>query len=359
MRQPRLPPASWLLLLAASATQCPDTDETLDLRVVLSDAQGFRRNDVRWSLSAASSMDAYTAGALVGGGNATLDAGAGTRAADALRGAGQLLARVPAAARRVRRGHRAAGLRDADARADGYTDVGAHAPPDDVQDAHDGLADLGAHGRERVARAVHPAEPAADAPALVQAHGGAHSRSRRATRHRWRHPAHRRRSPQRRRRPPRRLSRRQRPRRCRRRGRRLNRRLNRRRARRRSLRSVRPACPCPCPHQYRRPCRRRHPCRRRRPSRRRTRPAYPPRSPRRDRRRARRPRYRPPGRRRPCRRALRRKCHRHSPYPRPRPSRRRHRRSRRPRRGRAPASTTSKQRRTCSSPRQPWTSPST
>ena len=33
------------------ATQCPDTDETLDLRVVLSDAQGFRRNDVRWSLS--------------------------------------------------------------------------------------------------------------------------------------------------------------------------------------------------------------------------------------------------------------------------------------------------------------------
>ena len=59
MMRPRLPPASWLLLLAAAATQCPDTDETLDLRVVLSDAQGFRRNDVRWSLSAASSMDAY------------------------------------------------------------------------------------------------------------------------------------------------------------------------------------------------------------------------------------------------------------------------------------------------------------
>ena len=35
--------------------------------------------------------------------------------------------------------------------------------------------DLGANGRERVARAVRPAEPAADAPALVQAHGGAHS----------------------------------------------------------------------------------------------------------------------------------------------------------------------------------------
>ena len=76
MMRPRLPPASWLLLLAAAATQCPDTDETLDLRVVLSDAQGFRRNDVRWSLSAASSMDAYAAGALVGSGNATLDAGA-------------------------------------------------------------------------------------------------------------------------------------------------------------------------------------------------------------------------------------------------------------------------------------------
>ena len=76
MMRPRLPPASWLLLLAAAATQCPDTDETLDLRVVLSDAQGFRRNDVRWSLSAASSMDTYAAGALIGGGNATLDAGA-------------------------------------------------------------------------------------------------------------------------------------------------------------------------------------------------------------------------------------------------------------------------------------------
>ena len=72
----RLPATSLLLLLAAAATQCPDTDETLDLRVVLSDAQGFRRNDVRWSLSAASSMDAYAAGALIGGGNATLDAGA-------------------------------------------------------------------------------------------------------------------------------------------------------------------------------------------------------------------------------------------------------------------------------------------
>ena len=76
MMRPRLPPASWLLLLAAAATQCPDTDETLDLRVVLSDAQGFRRNDVRWSLSAAASMDAYAAGTLVGSGNATLDAGA-------------------------------------------------------------------------------------------------------------------------------------------------------------------------------------------------------------------------------------------------------------------------------------------
>ena len=72
MMRPRLPPASWLLLLAAAATQCPDTDETLDLRVVLSDAQGFRRNAVRWSLSAASSMDTYAVGALVGGGNATL-----------------------------------------------------------------------------------------------------------------------------------------------------------------------------------------------------------------------------------------------------------------------------------------------
>ena len=92
-----------------------------------------------------------------------------------MRGAGQLLARVPAAARRVRRGHRAAGLRDADARADGYTDVGAHSPPDDVQDAVYSIAKLGADVQQRVACAVRPAEPAADAPALVQAHGGAHS----------------------------------------------------------------------------------------------------------------------------------------------------------------------------------------
>ena len=74
----------------------------------------------------------------------------------------------------MRRGHRAAGLRDADARADGYTDVGAHPPPDDVQDAHDGRAHLGAHFGKRVSRPVHPAEPAADAPAVLQAHGGAH-----------------------------------------------------------------------------------------------------------------------------------------------------------------------------------------
>jgi len=89
-------------------------------------------------------------------------------------GAGQLLARVPAAARRVRRGHRAAGLRHADARADGYTDVGAHPPPDDVQDAVYSRTDLGAHFGKRLARSLHPAEPAADAPALVQTHGGAH-----------------------------------------------------------------------------------------------------------------------------------------------------------------------------------------
>ena len=74
----------------------------------------------------------------------------------------------------MRRGHRAAGLRDADARADGYTDVGAHPPPDDVQDALDGIADVDADVQERVACAVRPAEPAADAPAVLQAHGGAH-----------------------------------------------------------------------------------------------------------------------------------------------------------------------------------------
>ena len=90
-------------------------------------------------------------------------------------GAGQLLARVPAAARRVRRGHRAAGLRDADARADGYTDLGAHAAPDDVQDAVYKYTDLGAYVWERVARAFRPAEPAADAAAFLQTHGGAHS----------------------------------------------------------------------------------------------------------------------------------------------------------------------------------------
>ena len=75
----------------------------------------------------------------------------------------------------MRRGHRAAGLRDADARADGYTDVGAHPPPDAVQDAVYSNADLGANYRERVARAVRPAEPAADAPAVLQTHGGADS----------------------------------------------------------------------------------------------------------------------------------------------------------------------------------------
>ena len=90
-------------------------------------------------------------------------------------GAGQLLARVPAAARRVRGGHRAAGLRDADARADFYTDVGAHPPPDDVQDAVYSIAKLGSNVRERVTCSLYPAEPAADAPALVQTHGGAHS----------------------------------------------------------------------------------------------------------------------------------------------------------------------------------------
>ena len=74
----------------------------------------------------------------------------------------------------MRRGHRAAGLRDADARADGYTDVGAHPPPDDVQDAVYSIAKLGSNVRERVTCSLYPAEPAADAPALVQAHGGAH-----------------------------------------------------------------------------------------------------------------------------------------------------------------------------------------
>ena len=65
-------------------------------------------------------------------------------------------------------------ISDVHARADGYTDVGAHSPADDVQDAVYSRTDLGAHDRERVARAVHPAEPAADAPAFLQAHGGAH-----------------------------------------------------------------------------------------------------------------------------------------------------------------------------------------
>ena len=89
-------------------------------------------------------------------------------------GAGQLLARVPAAARRVRRGHRAAGLRDADARADGGPFRIPFAAPDDVQDAHDSRAHLGAHFAKRVACPLDPAEPAADAPAVLQAHGGAH-----------------------------------------------------------------------------------------------------------------------------------------------------------------------------------------
>jgi len=74
----------------------------------------------------------------------------------------------------VRRGHRAAGLRDADARADGYTDLGAHAAPDDVKDAVDSYAYMGAHFWQRVSCAVRPAEPAADAPAVLQTHGGAH-----------------------------------------------------------------------------------------------------------------------------------------------------------------------------------------
>ena len=91
-----------------------------------------------------------------------------------MRGAGQLLARVPAAARRVRRGHRAAGLRDADARADGGPFRIAFAAPDDVQDALDSNANLVAHLRERVTCSLYPAEPAADAPAVLQAHGGAH-----------------------------------------------------------------------------------------------------------------------------------------------------------------------------------------
>ena len=175
MMRPRLPPASWLLLLAAAATQCPDTDETLDLRVVLSDAQGFRRNDVRWSLSAAASMDAYAAGALVGGGNATLDAGAELALPTLCAEPGNYwlaFQRLPDEC-----------VADIELLAcatptpapTAVPSVGAHSPPDDVQDAHDSRAILGAHDRERVARAVHPAEPAADAPAVLQAHGGAHS----------------------------------------------------------------------------------------------------------------------------------------------------------------------------------------
>ena len=74
----------------------------------------------------------------------------------------------------MRRGHRAAGLRDADARADGGPFLVAVAPAHDVQDAVYSRTDLGAHCRERVARAVRPAEPAADAPAVLQTHGGAH-----------------------------------------------------------------------------------------------------------------------------------------------------------------------------------------
>ena len=91
-----------------------------------------------------------------------------------MRGAGQLLARVPAAARRVRGGHRAAGLRDADARADGGPFRIPFAAPDDVQDANNIYTDLDAYVHERVACALHPAEPAADAPAFLQTHGGAH-----------------------------------------------------------------------------------------------------------------------------------------------------------------------------------------
>ena len=74
----------------------------------------------------------------------------------------------------MRRGHRAAGLRDADARADFYTDLGAVAASDDVQDAVYSITELGAHFGKRVSRALYPAEPAADAPAVLQAHGGAH-----------------------------------------------------------------------------------------------------------------------------------------------------------------------------------------
>ena len=75
----------------------------------------------------------------------------------------------------MRGGHRAAGLRDADARADGGPFRIPVAAPDDVEDAHYGRAHLGAHFGKRVARAVRPAEPAADAPAFLQAHGGAHT----------------------------------------------------------------------------------------------------------------------------------------------------------------------------------------
>ena len=91
-----------------------------------------------------------------------------------MRGAGQLLARVPAAARRVRGGHRAAGLRDADARADGGPFRIPFAAPDHVQDADDSRTILGADVQERVTCSLYPAEPAADAPAFLQTHGGAH-----------------------------------------------------------------------------------------------------------------------------------------------------------------------------------------
>ena len=74
----------------------------------------------------------------------------------------------------MRRGHRAAGLRDADARADGGPFRIPFAAPDDVQDANNIYTDLDAYVRERVACALHPAEPAADAPAFLQTHGGAH-----------------------------------------------------------------------------------------------------------------------------------------------------------------------------------------
>ena len=224
MRRPRLPPASWLLLLAAAATQCPDTDETLDLGVVLSDAQGFRRNDVRWSLSAASSMEAYAAGALVGGGNATLDAGAELalptlcaepgnywlafqRLPDECVADIELLAcATPTPAPTAVPSTWAPSLR-----------------PDDVQDAVDSYADLGAHfpGTRRARRPSCRAR--SRRPGLRTSPRRCPFRSPRATHHRWRRPARRRRSPQRRRRQLRRQSRRPRPRRCRRRGRRLNR----------------------------------------------------------------------------------------------------------------------------------------